>query len=70
MRADVKLAQLFEIVEDFFLVEFRFADDAIRKHVRNLDRVAVVTFGDHFEADLETDRVELDAFDRLAPTKR
>src|SRR6185437_1265859 len=61
----VQLAKLFEIVENFFLVHLRLADDAIGEDVRHFDRFPVMRLRDHFEPDLETDRIEFDAFERF-----
>ncbi len=65
-RAVIELAQLLEVVEDLALIELRLADDAIGEDVRNLDRASVVRLRDHLETDLETDRIEFDAVERVA----
>src|ERR1700733_12543782 len=62
--AAIDTDELAQVVEDFTLVEFRRTGDAIGEHVRNLERAAVVRLRNHFETDLETDRIEFDALER------
>ena len=62
----VQPAQLFKIVSDLRPIELGLAEDAIFEDVRDLDGFAVRRFHGDLEADLESDRIELDALQSVA----